>query len=260
MRHWPAAAAILIAVATVGCPEEDWPECGDGVLDPNEQCDDGNVINGDGCDAICRLECGNGRLDPGEECDDRNAEPGDGCDSECQLECGNGRLDPGEECDPSLTSDCTEECRWESQPFDLEVPEPGDTITVEGALEPGSPSWQRPSSTTCEQMSEDTFPYQGWVLYNAHNAVIPVTIEVRADGIGAGTLSDTMLFVYDGSMLPTAPLNCFAADDDGGEGRDSKLEGVRLQAQRLYFLTVTPFRTPPADEAYGTFELSITAE
>jgi len=31
--------------------------CGDGVLDPGEECDDGNNIDGDGCSADCTLEC-----------------------------------------------------------------------------------------------------------------------------------------------------------------------------------------------------------
>jgi cysteine-rich repeat protein len=30
--------------------------CGDGILDPGEECDDGNNMNGDGCDEHCRLE------------------------------------------------------------------------------------------------------------------------------------------------------------------------------------------------------------
>jgi cysteine-rich repeat protein len=30
--------------------------CGDGVTEPGEQCDDGNVINGDGCSATCEFE------------------------------------------------------------------------------------------------------------------------------------------------------------------------------------------------------------
>ena len=30
--------------------------CGDSVLDANEQCDDGNVVSGDGCSRICRTE------------------------------------------------------------------------------------------------------------------------------------------------------------------------------------------------------------
>src|SRR5207249_455274 len=31
-------------------------QCGDGVLDPGEECDDGNVQSGDGCSATCRPE------------------------------------------------------------------------------------------------------------------------------------------------------------------------------------------------------------
>jgi cysteine-rich repeat protein len=34
-----------------------WPcTCGDGTLDPGEQCDDGNKTDGDGCSAGCQLE------------------------------------------------------------------------------------------------------------------------------------------------------------------------------------------------------------
>jgi cysteine-rich repeat protein len=32
------------------------PTCGDGTVDPNEECDDGNDANGDGCDANCVIE------------------------------------------------------------------------------------------------------------------------------------------------------------------------------------------------------------
>ena len=31
--------------------------CGNGLLDPDEQCDDGNVVAEDGCDAACQVEC-----------------------------------------------------------------------------------------------------------------------------------------------------------------------------------------------------------
>src|SRR6185436_7875454 len=30
--------------------------CGDTLLQPNEQCDDGNTMAGDGCDATCQAE------------------------------------------------------------------------------------------------------------------------------------------------------------------------------------------------------------
>jgi cysteine-rich repeat protein len=37
--------------------------CGNGTVDPGEECDDGNRMNGDGCDWACRL--GNGEFDAG---------------------------------------------------------------------------------------------------------------------------------------------------------------------------------------------------
>ena len=33
------------------------PDCGNGNLDPGEECDDRNVIGGDGCSAVCTIEC-----------------------------------------------------------------------------------------------------------------------------------------------------------------------------------------------------------
>ena len=41
--------------------------CGNGNLDPGEECDDGNTADGDGCSAACESECGNGVLDGVEE-------------------------------------------------------------------------------------------------------------------------------------------------------------------------------------------------
>jgi cysteine-rich repeat protein len=32
--------------------------CGDGVVTPDENCDDGNTISGDGCSANCTIEAG----------------------------------------------------------------------------------------------------------------------------------------------------------------------------------------------------------
>jgi large repetitive protein len=59
-----------------------------------EQCDDGNLTFGDGCNGYCEIEtglCGNGKINPGEECDDGNLEfgpdpYGDGCDPSCRRE------------------------------------------------------------------------------------------------------------------------------------------------------------------------------
>src|SRR5207249_951658 len=61
--------------------------CWDGVVDPDEECDDGNLMNGDGCND-CRLpRCGDGILDLGEQCDDGNTDDTDGCTNACQHVC-----------------------------------------------------------------------------------------------------------------------------------------------------------------------------
>lgn len=92
--------------------------CGDGTVDPGEQCDDGNLDDGDCCSRLCepsptglpcddgdactsddrcdaqgRCEggagpCGDGVVDEacGEQCDDGNATAGDCCGATCRFE------------------------------------------------------------------------------------------------------------------------------------------------------------------------------
>ena len=83
------------------CPG-DCSLCGDGTLQPTEECEDGNRGSGDGCSAGCRLECGDGVLGATEECDDGNRVSGDGCQSDCALpRCGDHVVDAdlAEECE-----------------------------------------------------------------------------------------------------------------------------------------------------------------
>jgi cysteine-rich repeat protein len=67
------------------------PNCGDGHVDSDEECDDGNRVGGDGCSAACQVEsgnprCGDGILETGEECDDGNTVGADGCTADCKIE------------------------------------------------------------------------------------------------------------------------------------------------------------------------------
>jgi cysteine-rich repeat protein len=76
-----------IAGASFIYPLEGAGFCGDGVLDPGEDCDDENLIDGDGCDSNCTATgCGNGIVTAGEQCDDGNTFAGDGCSADCQFE------------------------------------------------------------------------------------------------------------------------------------------------------------------------------
>jgi cysteine-rich repeat protein len=94
--------------------------CGNGTLDPGEQCDDGNRSNGDGCNALCQVEanwlcpspgqacidatvCGDGILTSNETCDDGNTLGDDGCSADCQgIEPGWICPTPGQPCTPIL--------------------------------------------------------------------------------------------------------------------------------------------------------------
>jgi len=94
---------------SVGVDARTLPNCGNGVLDPGEECDDGNTIDGDGCSATCQFEaawcpprpgqtcirrplCGNEILTSNEACDDGNTVSGDGCSGDCQT------IEPGWQC------------------------------------------------------------------------------------------------------------------------------------------------------------------
>ena len=119
--------------------------CGNGILEEDEECDDGNRIDGDGCDAYCAIEpfvpagpvCGNGILEEGEECDDGNMTAGDGCTASCTVElpaaaavCGNGVVETGEMCDDGNLIDgdgCGSSCVLEIPlvvPLEVIVPPP----------------------------------------------------------------------------------------------------------------------------------------
>jgi len=61
-------------------------ECGNGMTDPGEQCDDGDLDDCDGCDSNCTTgACGNGIVCAPETCDDGNLTSGDGCQADCTV-------------------------------------------------------------------------------------------------------------------------------------------------------------------------------
>jgi cysteine-rich repeat protein len=127
--------------------------CGNGLIDPNEICDDGDTLDGNGCSSRCQIEpgydcpipgqacakavCGNGKLENGEACDlgSKNGlfyGDGMGCSKTCTKEpicrdsagknracdvvCGDGNLNLGEECDDGNLRDgdgCSKSCTKE---------------------------------------------------------------------------------------------------------------------------------------------------
>jgi cysteine-rich repeat protein len=66
--------------------------CGNGRVDGTEQCDDGNLVNGDGCNQYCKVQlgphCGDGILQGPEECDlgSLNGKYELPCTANCRIE------------------------------------------------------------------------------------------------------------------------------------------------------------------------------
>ena len=123
--------------------------CGNGMMDPPEQCDDGNKTAGDGCSAICQIPagwscsgwpsvctmagvCGDSILGASEACDDGNTAGNDGCAADCKKvdpgyecrvpgrkcvpACGDGKVIGGEQCDDGNTTaddGCSPTCALE---------------------------------------------------------------------------------------------------------------------------------------------------
>jgi hypothetical protein len=131
---------------TEPCPE---PVCGDGNVDPGEECDPpGSTVGDQICDENCRLQdippepfCGDGNVDPGEECDPPGSTVGDQtCDENCQLQdipvdpfCGDGNIDDGEQCgEPGLTCPAGNTCNTAQcicEPDDSDCGDPCTTDT-----------------------------------------------------------------------------------------------------------------------------------
>jgi cysteine-rich repeat protein len=132
MRRETALFLVLLLPASctpiVGSILKEMGNCGNHMVDPGEECDDGNSVSGDGCSASCRIEppphCGDMNVDylEGEECDDGNTQDGDRCSSLCRIEapptCGDDALDIalGEECDDGnldAGDGCSPACQFE---------------------------------------------------------------------------------------------------------------------------------------------------
>ncbi len=103
-----------------GCDQRCLLECGNGRLDDDEECDDGNVVANDACTDLCaNAICGDGVIRiGGEVCDDgddNSDEVPDACRTTCVApSCGDGVADDGEDCDDANDDEwdgCTSACR-----------------------------------------------------------------------------------------------------------------------------------------------------
>ena len=125
------------------------------MMDPNEQCDDGNKTAGDGCSAICQIPagwscsgwpsvctmagvCGDTILGASEACDDGNTAGNDGCSADCK------KVDPGYECRVPGRK-CVPAC-GDGKVIGGEACDDGNTMADDGC----SPTCAKEPGATCD--------------------------------------------------------------------------------------------------------------
>ena len=92
------------ATTRITCPP---PLCGNGALNPGEECD-----GGDSCRSDCtRRRCGDGIRDPAEECDDGDTSNTDHCTNQCKRQCVSGD-ECSEDCPCVGNLVCGKRCSW----------------------------------------------------------------------------------------------------------------------------------------------------
>ena len=115
----PNAVSAEVLTTLGGVPDAAMVQCGNGVEEGDEECDDGNGDNTDACLNSCKdASCGDTFLwNNVEQCDDGNLVNGDGCDDQCMIE---QECTVDDDCDDrqfcTLDSCVDGECRFAPNP------------------------------------------------------------------------------------------------------------------------------------------------
>jgi len=162
-----ALAMLVGACTSTSTTNAHVVSCGDGLIEGDEACDDGESANGDGCDASCAVEagyacvgapsdctptaptptCGDGQVAGAEACDDGRNDDGDGCSATCTVE-------PGYTCDDtpsSCATTCGDGVIAGDEACDDDGSQDGDGCSATCAIEHGFACDGTPSAcdTTC---------------------------------------------------------------------------------------------------------------
>ena len=230
-----------------------FPACGNGAIEGDEACDDGNNVDGDGCAADCTIEpgCGNGQLDLGEFCDDGNLENGDGCDENCVIEigCGNGVVELLEECDDGNNENgdgCDENCASEV----FAIAPRGESIDLVGSIDDQDPTWNRPNAA-CAGNNLGRF-YETRTIVNTTGADQAVRITATWG-------DDGYLHAYTVPFDAEDRANCIIGDDDfiqnGAEGAlGSRIETVNIPDGQQLVIVASTFA---ANAAIGDYTIEV---
>ena len=228
-ESWCSSLAATGETSTPGAPNGSCAvlvgTCGDGETQPWESCDDGNDLDGDGCETTCTdtpLECGNGLVQEGEECDDGNEIDGDGCETDCTFtppECGNGVPEGTEACDDGNEVDgdgCETDCT-------LTIVLPGQILISEFMANPSGVADSQGEWLELWNGASISVNLEGWTLRdlgsNEHVIDEPLIVEpggliLLSNGTAEASEVPTQ-YVYSGFTLGNSSDEIFLERPDG---------------------------------------------
>ncbi|MEE2674405.1 MAG: DUF4215 domain-containing protein [Myxococcota bacterium] len=212
------------------------PVCGNSVVESGEQCDDGNMTAGDGCNATCQDEfCGDSVVQTGlgEQCDDGNTTPGDNCSATCQNEvCGNSFVDPGEDCDDggeSVTCDsnCTAAVCGDTTVNTTAgetCDDGGESVTCDSnctAATCGDGTTNTSAGETCDDAGESATCDSNCTAAVCGDTTVNTTAGETCDDAGESVTCDsncTAATCGDGTLNPSAGEQCDDGNTNAGDG------------------------------------------
>jgi cysteine-rich repeat protein len=190
--------------------------CGNGLLDPGEECDDGNLVVGDGCEASCLFSCHAGT--------DCREVPDDPCSSDscatipggqrCERAFSTDACDDGDPCTADDVCDGAGVCRGRVIDADGDTYGPGAACGADcndraAGVHPGATETCNAADDDCNGVSDDGA---------GMTCIRGIGRSCLAAGSGGttcvGTESCTASCVWTGSCVVTATETCNAADDD----------------------------------------------
>ncbi len=184
--------------------------CGDFLVQPGEDCDDGNMVAGDGCDNNCKTEavvCGNSKVEAGEECDDGNMVLADGCDKSCKLE-------PGSTCGDAV---------------DLNVALMNDSYSGD-TTNKGNTNFGDPTCDTDLAAMSDT-------VVHRYTATATASYSFMTVSPMGGSMLDTVLWAYNDCLNAGAAAQIACNDDYDFQHYFSRIIRV-LEKDETIFIVV----------------------
>ena len=117
----------------------------------------------------------------------------------------------------------------------------------------GGPTWNRPvASGSCPASTlsavATAVPYETHTIHNASSGTLTVTI-------GSSASYDGYLIIYLGTTVPSDPLMCHAADDDGGTTGSDPLVTFTLNAGETAVVVQSGFNNTDV----GPYTMTISA-